>query len=73
MSTIIHNVAVNPASARPWNWRGDLEAALGRGFRAEELRWALRIANEPQDLDFPLAPLSVLCAPWALSKWFCAV
>ena len=45
MSTIIHNVAVDPASARPRNWRGDLEAALGRGFRAEELRWALRIAN----------------------------
>jgi hypothetical protein len=42
MSTIIHNVAVDPASARPWKWRGDLDAALGRGFRAEIPRWVLR-------------------------------
>lgn len=34
-STFIHNVAIDPASARPWKWRGRLDVALGRGFRTE--------------------------------------
>jgi hypothetical protein len=54
----------------------------------EEATWTLRsgaasalkspagcseATDEPQDLDFPLAPFRRSGAPWALSKWFKAV
>jgi len=73
MSNIIHNVAVDPASSRPWKWRGDLGVAPGRGFRAEVPAGCSEVTDEPQDLDFPLAPFRLSGAPWALSKWFYAV
>jgi hypothetical protein len=36
MSTIIDNVAVNPASSRLWNGEGVLDVALGRSFRSRK-------------------------------------
>jgi hypothetical protein len=38
MSTIIHNVAVDPASSRPWNRDGSLGVVLGRSFRCGTTR-----------------------------------
>jgi hypothetical protein len=63
MSTIIHNVAVDPASARPWKWRG----RLGRCARAplphtEMPAGCSEFTAEPQDLDFPLAPISAMAS-----------